>query len=231
MFFERIEFDSDLDLAGGRFYCCFEAVIDMSVEIVEDEGDGWNEPHIPAHCRAGEEYEIVEPPRVSGEKLGKYPRLEALALKALKEKIENGELNEDAEKQADRAEGDDSVSPAVESAQQALAEATEAVEAAKQRKDTAQAVALPLREAVLSWLRDAIRDARFREDEALRQRKFIAAELDAAKAERDIALRKGASDSRVDQLWQGIRETQSQLTERNLVYEDASAHRRGLQEG
>ena len=136
---------------------------------------------------------------------------------------------QDAEKRV--VEGDEKASlrQAAEAASRLAAEAKKAVELAVQEKETAQATAVPLRESVLDWLRETIRAARFREDGALRQRKFASADLDAAKAERDIAVRKDLSESGIERLSEAIQQKQEVVSEKTVAFEDAAAHRQSLQ--
>ncbi len=115
-------------------------------------------------------------------------------------------------------------------ARKGAAESAREVERACQRKDTAQAAVEPLRAAVLDWLNDVIQSARFREDESLRQRKFALADLDAAKADRDLAVRKEYPQAKMEPLWDAVRRAQREARETGAQYEAASAHRLRLQD-
>ncbi|MBW3596503.1 MAG: hypothetical protein KY475_04415 [Planctomycetes bacterium] len=93
----------------------------------------------------------------------------------------------------------------------------------------AEAGAAEVRDNLLSQMRDILRRARFREDSLLRDRKFKAAQYDEARAVRDLYVRDNLAEQ-IPPAQAEIDRLKKQLDALNIAYQDASQHRRDLQE-
>jgi len=112
-------------------------------------------------------------------------------------------------------------------AEQVVAAARAAAQAAEQDALAAEAAAAAKRGQLLGRLHAIVRAARFREDSALGERKFKAADFDAARATLGLAIRDGRSADPVQKEVDVIKQQLDRLT---LAYQHSAAHRNRLQD-
>lgn len=128
---------------------------------------------------------------------------------------------------AKRAAADEAAS----AAENAPEDATLAQQATQAERDAqrAETAASQTRERLLNRLQDVVIDAKNLELRALQVRKFTSAELDAARANLDIAVRDNADAATRERVQQNIDKVQERLNRLNLNYQALSAHRKELE--
>lgn len=85
------------------------------------------------------------------------------------------------------------------------------------------------RAKLLADLAAHVRTARFREDEALRRKKFRAADLDVARSQFDLAVGNGATPKQLEPLQKKVNQVQGEVNALDAKVQDATTHRKNLE--
>ena len=116
----------------------------------------------------------------------------------------------------------------LELARTASAEAAELLEEKQQEAEQAEIAAAARRDDLTQAMTAIIERARFREDKLLGDRKFKAADYDAARATLDLAVRDEREQSVQDQLQSQLDDLKTELDVLTLEYQDAADYRKRL---
>lgn len=137
-------------------------------------------------------------------------------------------LKEEAQTAADKRKAAEAAASAAEATPDNQ-ELAEQASQAEREANRAEAAASKTRERLLGRLNDIVTDAKNLELRALQDRKFKSAELDAGRANLDIAVRDNLDEAARGKIQGNIDTLTGELNKLNLNYQSLSAHRKEIE--